>query len=138
MTVFMVHWLLNQPSEKSKQPHTVFHDDHGIGRDPIDLIEQTNPNPWALDWNDHVPANFRLAMDGHLYVAIGDKGLFGARGRDGTRVDLQGGGILRLRPDGTRLEVFSSGVRNIPMSASPRTTNSSPTTTPMKTSGWGG
>jgi putative membrane-bound dehydrogenase-like protein len=90
-----------------------FRDDRGIGRDRVDLIERTNPNPWALDWNDHVPANFRLAMDGFLYMAVGDKGLYGAVGRDGKRVDLHGGGILRLRPDGTQLEVFSRGVRNI-------------------------
>jgi putative heme-binding domain-containing protein len=78
-----------------------------------DLIECTNPNPWALDWNDHVPANFRLGMDGFLYVAVGDKGVYGAIGRDGKRVDLRGGGILRLRPDGTALEVYCTGVRNI-------------------------
>jgi putative membrane-bound dehydrogenase-like protein len=92
---------------------SVFTDDHGVGRDRTDLIEQTNPNPWALDWNDHVPANFRLGMDGYFYIAIGDKGLYGAVGRDGSRVDLPGGGILRLRPDGTKLEVFCHGVRNI-------------------------
>ncbi len=92
---------------------SVFIDDHGVGRQRTDLIEQTNPNPWALDWNDHVPANFRLGMDGFFYVAVGDKGLYGAVGRDGSRVDLHGGGILRLRPDGTKLEIFSQGVRNI-------------------------
>ncbi len=92
---------------------SVFTDDGGVGRDRVDLIEQTNPKPWALDWNDHVPANFRLGMDGYFYVAVGDKGLFGAVGRDGSRVDLHGGGIMRLRPDGTNLEIFSRGVRNI-------------------------
>lgn len=92
---------------------SVFDDDNGTGRNRTELVEQTNPNPWALDWNDHVPANFKLAMDGFFYVAVGDKGLFGARGRDGRQVDLHGGGIVRIRPDGTGLEVFSTGVRNI-------------------------
>ena len=92
---------------------SVFTDDNGVGRERADLIEQTNPKPWALNWNDHVPANFRLGMDGYFYVAIGDKGLYGAVGRDGSRVNLPGGGMLRLRPDGTRLEIFSRGVRNI-------------------------
>lgn len=92
---------------------TVFTDDDGIGKNPVDLIEQTNPNPWALDWNDHVPANFRLAMDGYFYVAVGDKGLFGAVDRNGHRIDLHGGGVVRIRPDGTGLEIFSTGVRNI-------------------------
>src|SRR5947207_5743738 len=92
---------------------SVFTDDNGIGRDRLELIESTQPNPWALDWNDHVPANFKLAMDGYFYVAVGDKGIYGAVGRDGKRVDLHGGGILRLRPDGTELEIYSTGVRNI-------------------------
>jgi len=92
---------------------SVFTDADGAGKDRVDLIEQTNPNPWALDWNDHVPANFRLGMDGFFYVAVGDKGIYGAVGRDGQRVDLHGGGILRLRPDGTELEVYCTGNRNI-------------------------
>lgn len=92
---------------------SVFRDDQGVGKDRKDIIEQTNPNPWALDWNDHVPANFRQGMDGRFYVAVGDKGIFGAVGTDGKRVDLHGGGILRLRPDGSELEVYSTGVRNI-------------------------
>jgi putative heme-binding domain-containing protein len=94
---------------------SVFSDANPGGGSPrrTDLIECTNPNPWALEWNDHVPANFRLGMDGFLYVAVGDKGVFGAVGRDGKRVDMRGGGILRLRPDGTALEVYCTGVRNI-------------------------
>jgi len=92
---------------------SVFNDDNGVGRDRLELIESLNPKPWALDWNDHVPANFRLAMDGYFYMAVGDKGVYGAVGRDGKRVDLYGGGILRLRPDGTGLEAYCTGVRNI-------------------------
>ena len=79
----------------------------------VDLIESTHPNPWALDWNDHVPANFKLGMDGYFYIAVGDKGMYGAVGRDGRRLDLHGGGIVRMRPDGTGLEIFATGVRNI-------------------------
>lgn len=100
-------YVLHNPNFSS------FRDSNGIGTDRRELIAQTNPNPWALDWNDHVPANFRLGMDGYLYIAVGDKGLFGAEGTDGRKVDLQGGGIVRIRPDGSGLEVFSTGVRNI-------------------------
>lgn len=92
---------------------SVFDDADGAGANRAELIEQTNPEPWALDWNDHVPANFRLAMDGFFYIAVGDKGLFGAVDRTGRRVDLHGGGVVRIRPDGTGLEIFSSGTRNI-------------------------
>ncbi len=111
--VFGMQYLEGQLFVLHNPKFTVFQDDNGVGRNKVNLIESTNPNPWALDWNDHVPANFKLAMDGFFYVAIGDKGVYGAVGRDGRRVDLQGGGILRLRPDGTGLEVFSTGVRNI-------------------------
>lgn len=92
---------------------TVFRDGGDQGEEPENLIESTNPNPWALDWNDHVPANFKLAMDGYFYMAVGDKGIFGAKGKDGRKVFLRGGGILRLKPDGTGLEVYATGVRNI-------------------------
>ncbi len=92
---------------------TVFTDDHGVGRDPVNLIEQTLPEPWAGDWNDHVPANFRLGMDGFFYIAVGDKGLHGAVGTDGRRADLNGAGLARIRPDGTGLEVIARGNRNI-------------------------
>jgi putative heme-binding domain-containing protein len=92
---------------------SVFVDDNGVGRDRVDLIEQTNPKPWALEWNDHVPANFKLAMDGYFYIAVGDKGLFNCVGRDGKRIDLRGGGIVRMRPDGMGLEIYCTGVRNI-------------------------
>jgi putative membrane-bound dehydrogenase-like protein len=92
---------------------SVFVDDDGVGRDRVDLIEQTNPKPWALEWNDHVPANFKLAMDGYFYIAVGDKGLFNCVGRDGKRIDMRGGGIVRMRPDGSGLEIYCTGVRNI-------------------------
>lgn len=77
-----------------------------------ELFPQTNPNPWISNWNDHVPANFRLGMDDFFYVAIGDKGLFGMVGHDGRRVDLRGGGMIRTRPDGTELEIYARGTRN--------------------------
>src|SRR6185369_15247630 len=92
---------------------TVFRDADGVGAERVDLIPSMNPNPWALDWNDHVPANFKLAMDGYFYVATGDKGVFGAVGRDGQRLDMHSGGVFRLRPDGTGLEIYSTGARNV-------------------------
>ncbi len=92
---------------------SVFEDDNGVGRNRRDLIKQTLPEPSALNWNDHVPANFRLGMDGFFYFASGDKGLHGAKGTDGSEAELFTGGIFRLRPDGTQLGVVSDGVRNI-------------------------
>src|SRR5688500_88715 len=91
---------------------SVFTDDNGVAKDRTDLITSTNPKPWAGSFNDHIPANFRLGMDGFLYMSVGDKGIYGAVGTDGSRAELRGGGVLRLRPDGSELEVFSSGTRN--------------------------
>jgi putative membrane-bound dehydrogenase-like protein len=90
---------------------SVFTDDHGVGKDRVDLIECTNPNP-APGFNDHIPSNCRIAMDGYLYISTGDKGIFGAAGKDGKTAEIHGGGIARMRPDGTDLEVYCTGTRN--------------------------
>jgi putative heme-binding domain-containing protein len=92
--------------------YTRFRDGGDRGEDRVDLIETTNPEPWAHDWNDHVPSNFQLAMDGYFYVSVGDKGLWGAVGQDGSKVAMRGGGILRMRPNATDLEIWCRGTRN--------------------------
>ncbi|HYG76737.1 MAG TPA: HEAT repeat domain-containing protein [Planctomycetota bacterium] len=93
---------------------TVFRDENGVGKDPVDLIDSTNPTPWGgTGLNDHIPANMRLAMDGYLYMSVGDKGIFGAVSNvDKKKAELFGGGILRIRPDGTDMEVYCTGTRN--------------------------
>jgi putative membrane-bound dehydrogenase-like protein len=50
--------------------------------------------------------------DGWLYLALGDHGCDVKR-PEGDRLVLQGGGILRCRPDGSDLHVFATGLRNI-------------------------
>ncbi len=52
------------------------------------------------------------AHDGWLYLALGDRGC-DVRRPEGDRLVLNGGGILRVRPDGTDLHVFATGLRNI-------------------------
>ena len=110
--VFGMQWIDGKLYVLHNPKFSVFVDDGGVAGSRVDLLESTNPDPWALNWNDHVPANFRLAMDGYLYFATGDKGLYHCRGRDGREVDMPSGGIFRMRPDGTALEVFCTGVRN--------------------------
>src|SRR4051812_49231226 len=93
---------------------TVFTDDpSGVAKDRSDLFDCTNPNPWATGgFNDHIPSNIRLAMDGFIYMSTGDKGIYGMVGKDGKKAELRGGGIVRFRPDGTDLEVYCTGTRN--------------------------
>ena len=62
--------------------------------------------------NDHVASGIRLGMDGFLYISVGDKGIPKGIGRDGKTIQLFGGGVIRVRPDGTGLEVVSTGERN--------------------------
>lgn len=63
--------------------------------------------------NDHIVSGIQFGMDGYLYISVGDKGVPAAtRPEDGAKIQLKGGGTLRCRPDGTGLEVYSSGTRN--------------------------
>jgi putative heme-binding domain-containing protein len=62
---------------------------------------------------DHTTNGVRMGIDGWLYVAVGDFGMPGALGADGKEVTLWGGGVARVRPDGSELEIYSKNVRNI-------------------------
>jgi len=53
-----------------------------------------------------------MGHDGWLYLALGDHGC-DVRRAEGDRLVLEGGGILRCRPDGHDLHVFATGLRNI-------------------------
>jgi putative membrane-bound dehydrogenase-like protein len=90
---------------------SVFDDAGDVAKNRVDLIDQTHPQPWG-GMNDHIPSNMRLGMDGWFYMSTGDKGIYGAVGKDGSRAEIHGGGVMRFRPDGTRLEVYSTGTRN--------------------------
>jgi len=109
--VFGIQYLDGKVYVHHTPKFSVFTDDHGVGKDRVDLIDCTNPHP-APGFNDHIPSNCRIAMDGYLYISTGDKGIYGAVGRDGKTAEIYGGGIARMRPDGTDLEVYWTGTRN--------------------------
>lgn len=62
---------------------------------------------------DHSTNGIRMGIDGWIYIAVGDFGFHNATGTDGTQITLLGGGIVRVRPDGTELELYTTGTRNI-------------------------
>ena len=62
---------------------------------------------------DHTSNGVTMGIDGWLYLAIGDFGLVNAQGADGRSLQFRGGGVVRVRPDGTGLELYSQGTRNI-------------------------
>jgi putative membrane-bound dehydrogenase-like protein len=73
----------------------------GLGLKPED-------NPSRL----HCANGVVVGHDGWLYLAIGDNGVNVPR-PEGDRLVYHGGGILRCRPDGHDLHLFSTGLRNI-------------------------
>ncbi len=62
---------------------------------------------------DHATNGIRMGIDGWIYISVGDFGFHNAVDRSGTKLTMLGGGILRVRPDGTEMEVFSHGTRNV-------------------------
>jgi len=62
---------------------------------------------------DHTTNGLDIGIDGWLYIAGGDFGFMKAVGTDGRELQHRGGGVIRFRPDGSGLELFSTGTRNI-------------------------
>lgn len=62
---------------------------------------------------DHTTNGVTMGIDGWLYIAVGDFGMTEARAADGSTYTLHGGGVVRVRPDGSELEPYSIMVRNI-------------------------
>ncbi|HEX3315809.1 MAG TPA: HEAT repeat domain-containing protein, partial [Gemmataceae bacterium] len=94
---------------------TAFYDDDGDGkadRSEI-LIKGISTEMNEKRGADHTTNGFRLGIDGWLYIAVGDFGFTKAVGKDGKSLTMHGGGVVRVRPDGTELEIVSQGQRNI-------------------------
>ena len=92
---------------------TVIRDKDGDGKadEKTTLFKDLGPtNNQGL--NDHIVSGIQFGMDGRLYISVGDKGIPLAHGPDGRTITLKGGGVVRCRPDGTELEIVSSGTRN--------------------------
>jgi putative heme-binding domain-containing protein len=94
---------------------SAFHDDDGDGKSDRQevLLKGISTDATSQRGADHTTNGFRLGIDGWLYIAVGDFGFLKAEGKDGKTVQLYGGGVARVRPDGTELEIVSRGQRNI-------------------------
>ncbi|TWT38745.1 DUF7133 domain-containing protein [Blastopirellula retiformator] len=88
------------------------HDGDGVSDEQKILVKNI-----AFDFKgrpaDHTSNGVTLGIDGWLYLAIGDFGFMEAEGADGTKLQFRYGGVLRVRPDGSGLQVYSRGTRNI-------------------------
>ncbi|MGJ8671994.1 DUF7133 domain-containing protein [Rubritalea sp.] len=61
---------------------------------------------------DHCTNNIRFAIDGWIYIAVGDFGMVDAEGTDGRKLTMYGA-VARVRPDGTGLEMYVENTRNV-------------------------
>lgn len=102
-------WVLHPPFL------TVFRDTNGDGTSDESevLIEGISTEEVNKRGADHTTNGIRMGIDGWIYIAVGDFGFNKAIAKDGTTLSKRGGGVVRIRPDGTEMEVFSWGQRNI-------------------------
>lgn len=86
-------------------------DGDGIAEDRRTLVRGLG---FGLDFRgaDHTTNGLEMGIDGWLYIAVGDYGFVKAVGADGHEIQLRGGGNVRVRPDGSELEIYSRGTRN--------------------------
>ena len=101
-------WVLHPPLL------SVFVDEDGDGTSDRQDVLVSGLTTSQIDerGGDHTTNGIRMGLDGWIYIAVGDYGFHGAKGKDGTTLSQRGGGILRVRPDGAELEVFAIGLRN--------------------------
>ncbi|HEV3440410.1 MAG TPA: PVC-type heme-binding CxxCH protein, partial [Gemmata sp.] len=101
-------WVMHPPTL------SVFHDDDGDGvadRQEV-LVTGLTTDMVTNRGGDHTTNCVRMGIDGWLYIGVGDYGIKEAKGKDGKTIVQRGGGIVRVRPDGTDLEVYCTGLRN--------------------------
>lgn len=90
-------------------------DQDGVADGPSKpLIEHiSNPKFLQSRGTDHATNGIRMGIDGWIYIATGDFGFHNAIDRSGKKLTMLGGGIVRVRPDGTEMEIYTHGMRNI-------------------------
>lgn len=116
--VFVLHTTFSQETKKaSGMDLVVFEDkDHdGIADGPSKPLIQNISSPKFLQsrGTDHSTNGIRMGIDGWIYIAVGDFGFHDAVDRSGKKMTMLGGGVVRVRPDGTEMEVYTHGMRNI-------------------------
>ncbi len=101
-------WVMHPPNL------SVFHDDNadGISDRQEVLVTGLTTDQITNRGGDHTTNCVRMGIDGWLYIGVGDYGIKEARGKDSATITLRGGGVVRVRPDGTELEIYCTGLRN--------------------------
>jgi putative membrane-bound dehydrogenase-like protein len=102
-------WVLHPPYL------TLYRDEDldGVADTSKVLIEGISTEAVNQRGADHTTNGIRMGIDGWIYIAVGDFGFSKAVGTDGRVLSRRGGGIVRVRPDGTEMEIYAWGLRNI-------------------------
>jgi putative heme-binding domain-containing protein len=116
--VFVLHTVFNvETGEASGMDLVVFEDKNQDGiadGAPKPLIKNIcSPASLRSRGTDHATNGIRMGIDGWIYVAVGDFGFHESEDASGKKMTMLGGGIVRVRPDGTEMEVYAHGTRNI-------------------------
>jgi putative membrane-bound dehydrogenase-like protein len=99
-------WVLHPPFL------SVYHDGgKGVAEKSEVLVTGLTSDMIDRRGGDHTTNGIRMGLDGWIYIAVGDYGCPEAKAKDGSRITMRGG-IARVRPDGTDLEIFATGLRN--------------------------
>jgi putative heme-binding domain-containing protein len=116
--VFVLHTTFSKETGKASGMDLVVLEDKnhdGVADGPAKPLVQNVCSPKFLQsrGTDHATNGIRMGIDGWIYIAVGDFGFHDALDRSGKKMTQLGGGIVRVRPDGTEMEVYTHGLRNI-------------------------
>ncbi|MED5586920.1 MAG: NPCBM/NEW2 domain-containing protein [Verrucomicrobiota bacterium] len=116
--LFVLHTVIPKTTGKLEAMHlSVLEDNNWDGKadGPAKILisDISPPKHNQARGADHTTNGIRMGIDGWIYIAVGDFGIHGAKGTDGTELTMLGGGVVRVRPDGKEMEVYTHGLRNI-------------------------
>lgn len=116
--VFVLHTTFSVETGKASGMDLVVFEDKdrdGVADGPSQPLIQHISSAKFLQsrGTDHSTNGIRMGIDGWIYIAVGDFGFHDAVDRSGKKLTQLGGGIVRVRPNGTEMEVYTHGLRNI-------------------------
>lgn len=116
--VFVLHTRFSPETKTAENMDLVVFEDKdgdGIadGAPEVLIKDLSNPEYLAKRGTDHATNGIQIGIDGWIYIAVGDFSFYNATDASGQKMTMLGGGIVRVRPDGTEMEIFTHGLRNI-------------------------